>query len=215
MIYYFSHGDRRLYGIDVYWVIGQTTKRKEVDLPMQSLLKEVWAWIRSIAAAFVLTILIGMFIFQPTKVLGHSMDPTLHDQQRIYVSKLSHTFRYGPDYGDIVIIDSRVDRPRSLMDDLLEHPLLRLIRGEDDPNMYVKRVIGKPGDVLELKDRKMYRNGQPLDEPYLNEQMQASAPRQWTVPEGHVFVMGDNRNNSRDSRDIGFVPLDHVLGIKF
>ncbi|SDE59923.1 signal peptidase I [Paenibacillus sp. UNCCL117] len=182
---------------------------------MQSLIKEVWAWTRSIAAAFILTILIGMFIFQPTKVLGHSMDPTLHDQQRIYVSKLSHTFRYAPDYGDIVIIDSRVDRPRTLKDDLLEHPLLRLISGVDDPNMYVKRVIGKPGDVLEMKNQQMYRNGQPLDEPYLNEQMQTSAPQTWTVPEDHVFVMGDNRNHSKDSRAIGFIPYNHVLGIKF
>lgn len=181
---------------------------------MQPIIKEIWAWVRSLAAAFVLTILIGLFVFQPTKVLGHSMDPTLQNEQRIYVSKLSHTFGYEPDYGDIVIIDSRVDRLRSFKDDVLEHPLLRFLRGDDDPSMYVKRVIGKSGDVLELKNSKMHRNGMPLDEPYLNEAMERAADQKWTVPEGHVFVMGDNRNHSKDSRDIGFIPYSHILGIK-
>ena len=181
---------------------------------MQSIVKEIWAWVSSIAIAFVLTLLIGLFVFQPTKVLGHSMDPSLHNEQRIYVSKLSHTFGYEPKYGDIVIIDSRVERPRSFKDDVLEHPLLELMRGVQDENMYVKRVIGKPGDVIELKEQKVYRNGQPLDEPYINEPMQPAAERKWTVPEDSLFVMGDNRNHSKDSRDIGFVPLDHVLGIK-
>ena len=181
---------------------------------VQSIVKEIWAWVSSIAIAFVLTLLIGLFVFQPTKVLGHSMDPSLHNEQRIYVSKLSHTFGYEPKYGDIVIIDSRVERPRSFKDDVLEHPLLELMRGVQDENMYVKRVIGKPGDVIELKEQKVYRNGQPLDEPYINEPMQPAAERKWTVPEDSLFVMGDNRNHSKDSRDIGFVPLDHVLGIK-
>ncbi|AFC32683.1 signal peptidase I [Paenibacillus mucilaginosus] len=184
-------------------------------IPLHPIVKEIWAWFRSLAAAFVLTLAIGMFVFQPTKVLGHSMDPTLHNEQRIYVSKLSHTFRREPDYGDIVIIDSRVERPRTLKDDVLEHPLLRLVLGNDDPNMYVKRVIGKPGDVIELKDSKVYRNGTALEEPYINGTMNIREERSWTVPVGHVFVMGDNRNNSRDSRDIGFIPFDHVLGIKF
>ncbi|MBP1156563.1 MULTISPECIES: signal peptidase I [unclassified Paenibacillus] len=181
---------------------------------MHPIIKEIWAWVRSLAAAFVLTILIGLFVFQPTKVLGHSMDPTLHNEQRIYVSKLSHTFGYEPDYSDIVIIDSRVDRLRSFKDDVLEHPLLRLLRGDNDPSMYVKRVIGKSGDVLELKNSKLYRNGEQLDEPYLNETMELTADQKWTVPEGHVFVMGDNRNHSKDSRDIGFIPDSHILGIK-
>lgn len=181
---------------------------------MQPYLKEALAWLRSIVAAFVLTLVIGIFVFQPTKVLGHSMDPTLHNEQRIYVSKLSHTFHYEPKYGDIVIIDSRVDRPRKWTDDVLEHPLFKLFSRNNDESMYVKRVIGKPGDVIELRDQQVYRNGQPLNEPYIKEKMQLTQDKKWTVPEESLFVMGDNRNNSRDSREIGFVPLDHVLGIK-
>ena len=179
-----------------------------------NLLKRVRGWISSIAIAFVISLIIGIFLIQPYRVDGHSMDPTLHDNQRVFVSKLSHTFSYYPDYGDIVIIDSRVDRDRSFKDDVLDNPIFQLLMNRTNRNFYIKRVIGKPGDVLELKDHQIYRNGVPLDEPYLNEVMTESADEQWIVPDDHIFVMGDNRNNSQDSRVIGFIPLDHVLGKK-
>ncbi|WP_026074385.1 signal peptidase I [Brevibacillus massiliensis] len=175
-------------------------------------MKEVWSWVRSLGIAVILALFIGIFVIQPFKVEGHSMDPTLHDQQRVIVSKLPHTFSYLPDYGDIVIIDSRVDRERTFKDDLLENPLFGLFQKADNHFLYIKRVIGKPGDVLEFKDHKVYRNGQALDEPYIKETMDFVADGKWVVPANHIFVMGDNRNNSRDSRDIGFIPLDHVLG---
>lgn len=182
---------------------------------MKKIGAEIRSWAGSIGAAIVLALLVGIFIVQPTKVMGHSMDPTLHDQQRIFISKLSHTFRLEPDYSDIVIIDSRVHRERSIWDDIVEHPLISLFTGgDDDRTVYVKRVIGKPGDVLEFKNHKVYRNGEPLDEPYINEAMNYSSNEKITVPAGHLYVMGDNRNNSKDSRNIGFIPLDHVLGIK-
>ncbi|NGQ94197.1 signal peptidase I [Brevibacillus sp. SYP-B805] len=176
-------------------------------------MKEVWSWAKSLLFAVVLALLISIFVFQPFRVEGHSMDPTLHDQELIYVSKLSHTFSYLPDYGDIVVIDSRVDRKRTLKDDIMENPLFLLLKGEsEDHTYYVKRVIGRPGDVLEFKDHKVYRNGVALDEPYIKEPMEYTSDKKWVVPEDHVFVMGDNRNNSKDSRDIGFIPLDHVMG---
>jgi len=177
-------------------------------------LREIWEWVRSLAFALGLALVLGIFVFQPFKVEGHSMDPTLQDQQRIYVSKLSHTFSYLPDYGDIVVIDSRVDRERSFQDDLVGHPLIHLFLGKENENfMYVKRLIGKPGDVIEIKDHQLYRNGEKLSEPYIKEKMEGEDGK-WAVPEGHIFVMGDNRNNSLDSREIGFVPFDHVIGSK-
>ncbi|MFD2370818.1 signal peptidase I [Brevibacillus sp. GCM10020057] len=175
--------------------------------------REIVGWIRSIAFAVVFALVLGIFVFQPYKVDGHSMDPTLQDQQRIYVSKLSHTFNYMPDYGDIVVIDSRVDRSRTFLDDVLGHPLIGLFTGaQDDHSMYVKRVIGKPGDVLEFKNNKVYRNGIALNEPYIKETMDYESNGKMTVPADHIFVMGDNRNHSTDSREIGFIPLDHVMG---
>lgn len=176
-------------------------------------MKEIFGWIRSIGFAVIFALVLGIFVFQPYKVDGHSMDPTLRDQQRIYVSKLSHTFSYLPNYGDIVVIDSRVDRTRTWVDDVTGHPLVSLMLGEaENHSMYVKRVIGKPGDVLEFKENRVYRNGTVLDEPYIKETMEFVSDGKWTVPANHIFVMGDNRNHSTDSREIGFIPVDHVMG---
>lgn len=178
------------------------------------IIKEAWSWVSALAIAFILALIIGMFVFKPYKVDGQSMEPTLDHSKRIYISKLSHTFSYEPDYGDIVIIDSRLDRKRSIVDDFLENPLISLFRKGNDDFLYVKRVIGKSGDTVELKNQRVFRNGEALDEPYIKEPMREEAEQKWEVPEGHIFVMGDNRNYSKDSRMIGSVPLDHVLGIK-
>ncbi|KRF09587.1 S26 family signal peptidase [Paenibacillus sp. Soil766] len=179
-----------------------------------NVVKQIWSWFGSIAISFVLVVFLGVFVFQSTRVSGHSMDPTLHDSQRVYVSKLSHTFHYEPNYEDIVIIDSRVEMKRTFKHDLLDSPLLSLFVRGDDKHVWIKRVIGKPGDQLELKDNQMYRNGELLNESYINEEMRANGNKKWTVPADHIFVMGDNRNNSMDSRVIGFIPVDHVLGKK-
>ncbi|TVX96885.1 signal peptidase I [Cohnella terricola] len=178
------------------------------------LFRKIRSWISSLAIACILSLIIGVFVIQPYRVDGHSMDPTLHDRQRLLVSKLSHTFSYYPDYGDIVIIDSRVDRKRGFVDDVLENPLIQLLTNKDDRAFYVKRVIGKPGDVLEIKAGNVYRNGEPLDEPYIKEAMNNYTVGRWEVPANHIFVMGDNRNHSEDSRAIGFIPLNHVIGKK-
>lgn len=179
----------------------------------RSRVKEFFGWVRSICFAIVLALALGIFVFQPYKVDGHSMDPTLQDEQRVFVSKLSHTFSYLPDYGDIVVVDSRVKRNRTLMDDITGHPLVKMITGQpEDKSMYIKRVIGKPGDVLEFKDHQVYRNGVPLEEPYIKEKMEYMSDKVVTVPENHVFVMGDNRNDSTDSRELGAIPMNHIIG---
>lgn len=167
-----------------------------------------------VGGAMLLSILITVFVFQPYKVEGHSMNPTLHDQQRIYASKINHTFTTYPSYGDIVIVDSRFDRERSFQDDFLESPLVNMALKNDAGYYYVKRVIGKPGDVIELNNGNIYKNGQVLDESYINEPMVITPNQKWTVPEGHIFVMGDNRNHSTDSRALGYCPISHVMGIK-
>ncbi|MFD3449994.1 signal peptidase I [Microbacteriaceae bacterium 4G12] len=181
----------------------------------RKLIKGIWSWVSSFIIAFVLAFITSVFLIQPYKVEGHSMDPTLQDKERIMVSKLSHTFSYEPSYGDIVILDSRVDRKRTIKDDFSENPLYQMFAPQGDSSfLFVKRIIGKPGDVIELKNQKVYRNGEELQEPYIKEQMIVRAEGKWTVPKNYVFVMGDNRNNSRDSREIGCVPVDHILGKK-
>lgn len=175
---------------------------------------EIKGWSFSIILGFALSMIIGIFIIQPYKVEGHSMEPTLNNNQRIIAWKLTHTLNKLPDYGDVVIIDSRVDRKRSLMDDIKEHPIIRLMSGQSDEEIfYIKRVIGLPGDTVEVRNGHLYRNGEELIEPYIKEQMDSGVDQVWKVPEGSIFVMGDNRNNSKDSRIIGPVPKDHVMGI--
>lgn len=176
---------------------------------------EILDWIYSIVVALCLAMIIHIFLFVPTKVSGNSMYPTLTNGEYLIVSKISHVFRQVPQYGDIVIIDSRTHRERSWVDDMAE-PMQNYIaifnRSSQEHNVWVKRVIGKGGDTLAFHDGHVYRNGEKLEEPYINEPMEFSMDGTYTVPEGTVFVMGDNRNHSSDSRFIGPVPVDHVLG---
>lgn len=180
------------------------------------IINEIFDWIGSIAVALVFAIFINAFVFQPTRVAGPSMQPTLQDQDYIIISKLSHTLKKLPDYNDIVVIDSRVYRERSFKDDLMQ-PVATYLNAykpitDADHSVWIKRIIGKPGDTLEFREGKVFRNGTALTEPYTKEPMLYSSDRKVVVPENAVFVMGDNRNNSSDSRYIGPVPIDHVLG---
>jgi signal peptidase I len=166
-------------------------------------------WGGSLIVSFAIAIFLMVFFVQHIVVEGRSMVPTLQDGQHIVVLKLGHTLGQLPDYGKIVIVDSRVTRQRSLVDDLIE-PINKWISKQE--YVFIKRVIGRPGDELEIKDGAIYRNGTKLEEPYINEPMRKDYYEKIVVPANGVFVMGDNRNNSKDSRIIGPIPQDHVLG---
>ncbi len=184
---------------------------------MKAILRQAGEWAYSIVIAAAIAVVINAFAFQPTKVMGQSMEPSYYDGQRIYLSKVPHTLGKLPTYGDVVIIDSRVDRSRGLKDDLSEPigNIVAMVSGREPAHyVWVKRVVGLPGDQLEFRNGQVYRNGGALTEAYIKEPMRYSSPGRITVPAGHVFVMGDNRNNSNDSRFIGPVPADHILGIK-
>lgn len=182
----------------------------------RAVMHEVFDWIYAVVIALALAMVIHIFIMQPTRVSGESMENTLHNGDFLVVTKWNHVMRKAPNYGDIVIIDSRVRRDRSWKDDAIE-PLmtyLSVFHKESQTNhVWVKRVIGKAGDTLEFRDGHVWRNGQELQEPYTKDEiMNYSRTTPVVIPEGMVFVMGDNRNHSSDSRFIGPVPVDHVLG---
>ncbi len=168
--------------------------------PRRSFLKKVLHLMRevleTIVPAVLIALLINLFMAQATRVHGQSMEPNLHTDQRLVVEKLSYN-RYlrqffgfeGPHHGDVVVI-----RLPTQGNELL-----------------IKRVIGLPGDVIEIHDNQVFVNGQPLQEPYLAGSTSGSyGPT--TVPPLNIFVLGDNRNFSNDSRSFGTVPLKNVVG---
>lgn len=128
----------------------------------------------------VLLALVIRLVISPTVVVGESMEGSLHDGDYLIVNKLSYKMDK-PAYGDVVILDAET------------------VPGHD---IYIKRVVGLPGDTIEVKDGELVRNGEVIAEPYAKEKME-SEDMTVTVPEGDVFVLGDNRNHSMDSRIIG------------
>lgn len=170
----------------------------------------------TVLLALVIALCINLFLVQPSTVFGRSMEPTLHEGDLIIMSKIINTFDIEPKYGDIVIIDSQVEQKHSLKDDLifaLKYNKISYYLFEQIPEdkYWIKRVIGKSGDVIEFKNGELFRNGILINEPYIKEEMRTSNFKV-VVPKNHTFVLGDNRNHSADSRIIGSVPLENVLG---
>jgi len=183
---------------------------------MHPIVKEIASWTGYILSAVVIGLAINTFIFQPTQIVGCSMESTFFEKDKIMVNKLIHTLRSDPDYGDVIIIDSRVSRDRTIKDDLTDsikyNAITSMITKEKQDILWIKRVIGKEGDTLEYIDGTLYRNGEALQEDYIKEPMQYFPEGKVVVPENCIYVMGDNRNSSLDSRIIGPVPLDHIIG---
>ncbi len=181
---------------------------------------EIVNWGKAILVAFIISFLISTFIVQPFSVSGRSMEPTLDGTDpinedkpgdRVMIFKSAYILDE-PKYNDMVIIDSRVNRKRSLKDHLTESTIVNMIlRENNEKTHWIKRVIGEAGDTLEFNDGKIYRNGIELVESYIKEEM-AFPFETIVVPDNYVFVMGDNRNGSKDSREIGPVPREHVIG---
>lgn len=176
---------------------------------MNKLLTEIIEWIKSLIIAIIIALFINIFIFELSVVDGQSMLPTLHNKDRVFALKHNFILNYDFDYGDIVIIDSKVNQIRTFLDEVLDSSIIRNIRRDFSRDFWVKRVIGKGGDTIEIKDGKLYRNSVLINEDYINEEMKSQDVK-FIVPENYIFVMGDNRNFSNDSRYIGPVPIENV-----
>ncbi|WP_158302004.1 signal peptidase I [Paenibacillus mesophilus] len=170
----------------------------------KKLWKEAANWSLCIAAAIIMVLLMNMYVIQMYKVDGESMSPTFRNHEYLLISKLDRSFSHQ----DIVVIDSRIDRKPSFLDRLRSNSIL----SGNVSHLWIKRIIGMPGDELEFRDGALLRNGSILDEPYLREAMAGVPDARFIVQDNYVFVMGDNRNNSLDSRMIGPVPFSHVIG---
>jgi signal peptidase I len=155
---------------------------------------ELWEWIKALAIAVILAATIRYFLFAPIVVDGLSMMPTLHNEDRMIVNKIGYKIS-SPDRFDIVVFHATEEKD------------------------YIKRIIGLPGDHIEYKDDTLYINGKAYEEPYLEQYKSEVVDGPLTepfvleeVPEGYIFVMGDNRRYSKDSRHIGPVSMEEVLG---
>jgi len=156
----------------------------------KSLGSVVWEYFKSFLLAVVIALLIRTYLFQITEVYGQSMYPTLHDHDRLFTNRIVYALKK-PTRGDIVILDAP-DRPGAF---------------------YVKRTIAIEGDSLQIKDGIVYVNREPQVEPYINGDY-TEGEINTVVPSGMVFVMGDNRGNSHDSRspDVSFIPIKDIEG---
>lgn len=160
------------------------------NIKQSGTLREIWDWAQTIIIAVIIALLIRSFLFEIILVDGNSMAPTLFDRDRVFVNKIIYLLEE-PSHGDIVIFKTP----------------------EDNKSNYVKRLIGLPGDRIKIENGIVYLNGDPLHEPYvevpaINDYMEV------TVPEGAFFALGDNRNDSKDSRDfrIGFISMKNLVG---
>jgi signal peptidase I len=149
--------------------------------------------VQALALAVVISVVLNLFVVQVTEVRQQSMRPTLEQNDRVLVSKLDYRFG-APQRGDIIVFNPPVP---------------------DATIPYVKRVIAVGGDVIDLRNGNVLVNGQQVDIPQAHGATQPQAPQiayPFTVPDGQVFVMGDNRTFSSDSRTFDPVPVGNIIG---
>jgi len=158
---------------------------------------EWWEWIKAILVALIIFGIVKIFLFEPIVVDGPSMQPTLHNRDHMIVNKIGY----------------KIGKP---------HRFDVIVFHASDKKDFIKRVIGLPGDHVAFKDNQLYINGKKTDEPFFDKlkdrpitndfQLEDLPGAYEKIPEGYVFVLGDNRTNSTDSRIIGLIPMDKIVG---
>ena len=153
-------------------------------------------WVAIVVGALAVALLVKTFLVQAFFIPSLSMYPTLDKGDRVLVNKLSYQL-HDVHRGDLVVFDRPEGSPESGIKDL------------------IKRVIGLPGETIESRDGVVFIDGRELDEPYLVDGMTTDNLPPQEVPDGHVFVMGDNRDDSADSRVFGPIDKDTIVGRAF
>lgn len=171
-------------------------QKGKTEVKKDSLKDIIIDWIKTILTAFLIALVLKLFIVDATRVSGKSMLNTLHHDDMLLVNKIGKHFT-SYKRGQIVILDA-----------------------PDYPNrLYVKRVVGIPGDTISLKDDKVYLNGEQLQEPYtsVDYTLPENGGLEWQLLENEYFVMGDNRleGASNDSRNFGPISKDEIVGHAF
>lgn len=157
--------------------------------------KELLSWFQAFIIAIILVWSVQRFIIVPVEVDGESMNPTLNDQDHLIIEKIPYRF-FDPDRFDVIVFEVSEKRD------------------------YIKRIIGLPGETVEYKDNQLFIDGDPIEEPYLTEAfytgdftLEDDIPgRHELIPEGSYLVLGDHRQHSEDSRMIGLIKEDDIIG---
>lgn len=178
----------------------QTPAAEPTRLSTRSALRTALSWVRDLTFSVLIAIVLIVFIYQPVKVEGTSMEPGLSDQERIFINKFTYSFGLGQiERGDTVVFWYPLDETRT--------------------KSYIKRVIGLPGDHIRIDAGQVYVNGRALAEDYVPKEFRDTLS--WptdtrgverTVPDGNYFVLGDHRSQSSDSRAWGYVPRADIYG---
>jgi signal peptidase I len=153
--------------------------------PLLRALREV---LLTVVPALFIALFVNVFVAQASMILQHSMEPNLHENERVIVEKITYRFVHGPRRGDIVVVE---------------------IPGQEIP--LVKRVVALPGEKVAVQGGRVFINDQLLDEPWVERYGGRDYPPE-VVPPLHVFILGDNRGVSHDSRAIGPVHVDQIVG---
>lgn len=169
----------------------QTGSTESSGKPVHSQLRsELRNWTRDLAVALGLLIVVFIFLYQPVKVEGNSMNPLLSDQERIFINKFVYHFE-PIDRGDVVVFWYPLDRSKS----------------------FIKRVVGLPGETIQIRKGDVYIDGKELSDQYVPPNyLDGSEYGPLKIPRGEYFVMGDHRDSSNDSRVFGPVPRSLIYG---
>lgn len=181
--------------------------KKSKKNQQKSTYNEIVDWLKAIIFAVVIVAVIRLFLFEPFIVDGDSMEPNFHTQERVIVNLLVYKYSE-PKFGDVIVLNV-----------------------PEEGRRFIKRVIGVPGDKIKLEGDQLYINDELVEQPFLSEAIAESAANGETyngvgdafnfpnsfyednvVPDGMYFVLGDNRSNSKDSRAIGYVPEENIIG---
>ena len=196
----------------------------------KSVLKEILEWGYCVIIAVILALLVRYYIGTPTVVQQQSMETTFMPGDRLILSRLKKTTHKEYERGEIITFEAPSSNVVPIADANFEYPVAqynnepKTVIGkfiyyilEINKTSYIKRIIGVAGDHIEIKENKVYLNGQALEEPYIDEGVKINLGSYGVysdvvIPEGYVFVMGDNREHSTDSRCFGCVPVSKIEG---
>lgn len=170
----------------------EASQPSAAEPPVKSAAGATISWLRDLCVSVVIAIIVILFLYQPVRVEGTSMMPSLVNQERIFINKFAYRFGLADiGRGDMVVFWFPGDPTKS----------------------YIKRVIGVPGDTVEVRDGNVWVNGKALAESYVPQEYRdhVSMPRR-VIPTEEYFVLGDNRSSSNDSRSWGMVPRNYIYG---